>query len=154
MALSNRDKDVSEQKQSYTVTKSGSLGGTTLSIFTTAATCQIMVVPYPAELKALSVSAQGCSGALNGQVKIHRFIPGAGVTYITGIGASLTIPEFGTSGSLSASLVASGSTILNLLSGDILFFHAGVANTAAESVTFGITLKALQDFKADFGSST
>lgn len=154
MAISNRDLDVSEQKKSFSVTLSGSLGGTTLSMFTTAATCQIMVVPFSAELKALTVSALGSSGALNGQVKIHRFIPGAGVTYITGIGASLTIPEFGTSGCLSASLVASGSTILNLLANDILFFHAGVANTAAQSVTFGVVLKALQDIKADFGSST
>ncbi len=154
MPISNRDLDASEQKKSFVVTRSGSLGGTTLSIFTTVATCQIMTVPFNSALNTLTASANGCSGVLNGEVKVHRFIPGAGVTYISGLGASMTIPEFGTSGIMSASLVAAGSTLLNLLAGDVLFFRAGVANTAAESVTFGITLKALQDFKADFGSTT
>lgn len=148
MALSNRDKDVSEQKRSFLA----SIGNKANPVVT-ASTAMIGVVPFTSQLKALSISGYGTSGAPTVELRIHRFIPGAGATIIAP-GVSSVVPSMGVSGPIGVSLPAPGSTLIQLLAGDGLFLLTGTANTSTDTLMVGITIQALQDFKADFGSST
>lgn len=154
MPIVNRDLDVSEQKYVLSQTITSAQSGTTLAMFGNGVTCVVASVPCASELKAVNIAAFGLSGAPTAELKVHRFIAGAGITVITGLASSMIMQTFGTSGALSASLVASGSTLLNLLAGDQICLHAGTANTAADKVIVGVVLKALQDIISHYGSST
>jgi hypothetical protein len=149
MGVSNRDLDVSEQKKALSA-----FIGTPAAPVVTGATVQMVEVPFQSELKAVSVVGFGFSGAPTAELKLHRFIPGSGATIITGLAASIIIPAMGVSGPLSMSLVAAGSTLLQCLAGDVLVFQTGTANTSTDRLGACFVLKALQDFKADFGSAT
>lgn len=153
MPAVNRDLDVSEQKFSISTMFAGCKDGTTLALWGSGETLLIANVPCPSALKALNVAAFGVSGTVTGELKVNRFIPGGGVTMITGLASSMAIPTFGTSGTLSASLVASGSTLLNLLAGDQIVMIAGGGGAVARG-TVGVVLQAIQDIVAHYGSST
>lgn len=148
MAITNRDLDTSEQKRAFSVTI-----GKKSAPNITAATLMLGTVPFQSELKALSVVGFGLSGAPQAEFRIQRFIPGSGHTIIAP-GITCIIPEMGVSGPVSVSLPAAGHSLLQLLAGDQLIALTGVANTSTDSMTVGYVLKALQDFKADYGSST
>ncbi len=148
MAVTNRALDTSEQKRAF----SSSVGKKSAPNVTSS-TCMIGVVPFRSELRNLTVAGFGLSGAPTAELRIQRFIPGAGGTLIAP-GISLTVPEMGVSGPVSASLPASGSTLLNLLAGDMLVLLTGTANTSSDTMVVGYVLKALEDIKADFGSQT
>ena len=148
MAISNRDLDTSEQKKAFSVTI-----GKKAAPNVTSATLMLGSVPFSSELKALSVVGFGLSGSPQVEFRIQRFIAGTGHTIIAP-GVSVIIPEMGVSGPISASLPAAGSTLLQLLAGDQLIMFTAVANTSTDSLTVGYVLKALQDIKADFGSTT
>lgn len=153
MPIVNRDLDVSEQKISSSQTFFGAKDGTTLAVFASGETLLVYNVPLPSALKAVNVAAFGVSGTLTAELKVNRFIAGAGVTLITGLAATLTAQAFGTSGALNASLVASGSTLLNLLAGDQIVLIAGGGGAAARG-TVSVVVQALQDIVAHYGSST
>lgn len=143
MALVNRDKDVSEQRE-VTHVPSGVLG--------TGITYPLMVVPYPCELQQFKVVSQGLSGAPIGAVEALRFIVGSGLTGLVGLGATLTLSAVGTSGVQSVSLIAPGSTLIQLQAGDVLVWRSGAANAAISSGTFSFVLKALSDIKNQYNN--
>ncbi len=148
MGIANRDKDVSEQKQAFTVSL-----GNKLAPNVTSSTLIIGSVPFSSELSALSVVGLGLSGAPQLDFRIARFIPGGGHTVIA-IGASCVLPSMGVSGPLGVSLPGSGNSLVQLLAGDQIIAFTAVANTSADTITVGYVLKALQDFKATYGSTT
>lgn len=148
MAITNRDLDVSEQKRAFSFSV-----GTKLAPNVAAATMCIGHVPFQSELKALNIAGHGFSGAPQVELRIQRFIAGAGFTMIAP-GVSAIVPSMGVSGPVGVSLPAAGHSLIQLLAGDVLTLLTAVANTSTDTVTGGFVLKALQDFKADFGSST
>lgn len=149
MPISNRDLDVSEQKKTFSFAH-----GRVAAPIVTSSTLILGTVPFPAALKALSVCGHGLSNAPTAELRVQRFIAGSGNTLISGIASSMIIPEWGTSGPLSASLVAAGSTLLQLLPGDNLILLTGTANTSANTLSGAFVLQALQDIRADLGSSS
>lgn len=153
MPIVNRDLDVSEQKFSSSQSFFGSKDGTTLAVWGSGETLLIYNVPFPASLKALNAAAYGVSGTVTGELKVNRFIAGSGVTLITGLAATLSMPAFGVSGSLNASLVASGSTLLNLLPGDQVVMIVGGGGAVARG-TVSVVVQAIQDIVAHYGSSS
>lgn len=129
----NRDMDVSEKR----IILNANFGA-----LATGTSAPIGIVPFPAQVKGIFEGALGLSGSPTHQVVIHRFIPGAGQTVITGLANALALTAFGTSGLQSASLV--GSSIL-LQAGDILSLSTGGANSAANASTVQVVIEALQD---------
>lgn len=143
MAIVNRDKDVSEQKEVVT---------TRIAPTVTAATYMLHVLAYPAELQAVQQAANGLSGAPFHYIDVYRFIPGAGATTITGLHASMAVTAVGTSGVQGFSLIAAGSTLLQLQAKDVLVLRTAVANTAATDVTVSLVVKKLQDIVSYYGA--
>lgn len=148
MAITNRDLDVSEQKRTFSFSI-----GTKLAPNVTAATMCLGQVPYPSALVGLNLAGHGLSGAPQVELRIQRFIAGAGFTMLAP-GVSAIVPSMGVSGPVGVSLPAAGHSLVQLLTGDVLTLLTAVANTSTDTVTGGFVLKALQDFKADYGSST
>ncbi len=145
MAVVNRDLDVSEQKCVLNAPLSG--------VVATGLTLGVAVIPYAATLRNIQVAAVGLSGAPTWTFFVYRFIAGTGYTAIACAGA-LTVANYGTSGIQGVSLVASGSSLLNMLANDVVGVSTTGANTAAGSAAVSVAIQALQDVKAVFGSST
>lgn len=142
MAIINRTLDPSEQRriieQSYGAVATG-------------ATLHVAVVPYPAELQAAVMAVAGLSGSPTYDLRILRFIVGTGVTTFSPGTTTLTGAAVGTSGLQSFLLAANGSTLVALLANDVITVTSGAANTAVTNASFGVVLKALQDYKTSFG---
>lgn len=145
MGIINRTKDPSEQKEAFDVTLRG---------IVTAATYQVCVVPYPANVEAIVHSHQGLSGSPALRFDVWRFIAGAGFTsVVTGLGASATIVALATSGVLSASLPAVGSTLLQVQAKDVITLHSFAANTATVESHVQVVLKKTQDKVSYYGDA-
>lgn len=144
MAVVNRDLDASEQKLVLNAP---------IGLLGTAATFALALVPYPATLKAVQVAANGLSGSPFWNIEVHRFIAGSGFTAISP-GGTLTVAAMGTSGVQGVSLVASGSSLLNLITNDVIAVRTGAANTAVLNGVVSVAVQALQDVKAVYGSSS
>ena len=142
MAITNRAKDVSEQRD---VLQSS------FQLTVTGATLFAAVIPYPATLDGVRVAAAGISGTPTYDLRVLRFIAGAGVTTIAGGATTLTGVAVGTSGIQSMVLASSGSTLLNLLAGDMITLTSGGANSAVTGLNVSVVVKALQDIKTSFG---
>lgn len=147
MAIVNRDKNVTEQMETFsgiiTTTVAASAG---ISFHTVQA-------PYPCTLKAVAVAANSVSGAPVIGIDIKRW-SGAGVTTISYVGSTLTVTAHGISTAYqSVSLAASGSTLLSLQSGDVVvvnqLFSGG--NVSAANMVVSVVLQATQDIKEHFG---
>lgn len=143
MAITNRALDASEQRKNFAASYTAVATGTTLLALT---------VPFNSTLEAIKVSAQGLSGSPTYDLRVWRFIVGTGVTTIAGGATTLTAVAMGTSGPQSMVLAASGSSFLNLLSGDVLTLTSGGANTAVTGLAVGVCIKAIQDIKTNFGA--
>lgn len=143
MGITNRAKDASERNFEKEVH---------LGAFPTSTTRQLFVAPYPCKLKQVKVTAVGASGSPQHAMQIHRFVTGAGETTITVVAAA-AVTAFGTSGLFGASLPASGSSLVQLQTGDILEVVSSVANTNFTDCTYAVVLEALQDIKTYFGTS-
>lgn len=151
MAIVNRTLDASEQRRVGVLQWSNGV-----TLVGTGVTRVIGIVPWPCTLDAGQIVAFGLSGAPSYALAVNRFIAGSGATtYTIAVGASNTPPDFGTSGvGISAMILpASGSTLLNLLANDVLYFVSGVANTAATYLAVSLVLKPTQDVKYNFGLS-
>lgn len=135
----NRDLDQSERKLVIQ---------NKVSPTVTGASYHIGVVPFPAQVLAGWEAAFGLSGAPTGQIQVHRFIVGTGVTIITGIFTASAPSAFGTSGLFGHSLV--GASFL-LQPKDVLTYVTGGANTALAETTVAVVIQALQDIKTQFG---
>lgn len=146
MAITNRDKDASEQKDVFTATVVPTV---------TAATYLLWQAPYPCEVRQLNQAAFGLSGSPFHYINIYRFVVGAGATTITGLHASLGVVAAGTSGYQSFSVLGpSSSSLIQMNAGDFLVLTTAVANTACTSVTISGVVKKLQDIVSTYGSST
>ncbi len=117
----------------------------------TGATLHAAIIPYPSVLKDVKVAAAGLSGSPTVALKILRFIVGTGVTTITGA-TTLTLGSIGTSGMQSMVLEASGSTLLNLLAGDVLTLTVGASNAAVTNISVAAVIQATQDIRTVFGA--
>lgn len=145
MALVNRDKDLSEQRD-IVQAQFGLIG--------TGATLHLAVVPYFGQIQGIQVSSVGLSGSPTMLFGINRFIVGTGFTTITGGATTLTISAVGTSGPQAFVLAAAGSSLLTVQQGDVLVMSTATANTAASSYAISVVMKALQDVKVPFGITT
>lgn len=146
MALVNRDKDASEQKDIYAV-KLGALA--------TGVTASMFVVPYPSLLQNMRSASKGLSGSPQLAFLCTRFIPGAGGTAIPISISNMVLNNLGTSGVMGYSgLVATGSTLLNLQAGDILEAVTSGSNAATADLVLTVVLKKLQDVVSCFGVSS
>jgi hypothetical protein len=143
MAITNKALDASEQKVSFIDNFGASI--------ITGQTLQIGPIPFPCTLQAVIATAQGAAATSSSSVEVARFIPGTGFTTISGLGASFVVPTFGTSGYLSVSLVSSGSSLLNLIAGDMVQFRL---NNGANYPVFEVVVKKTQDIVSHFGSAT
>lgn len=144
MAIVNRDLDVSEQK----LVLNAAIG-----LATTGTSLPVAVVPYPGIIRNIQVAALGLSGSPSWTFQIHRFIPGTGFTAIACAGA-LTVANYGTSGIQGVSLVASGSTLLNVIANDVISIATATANTASLYSAVSVAIQATQDVKAVYGSAS
>jgi hypothetical protein len=145
MAIVNRTKDASEQrivlKQSY-------------GAIATGTTNVIAIIPHAGVLEGIQMAAVGLSGSPTHAVHLHRFIVGTGFTGWAVTGAEAPA-AFGTSGVLARgmSMLASGSTLLNVLPNDCLVFLPGGTNSGCASSSFSAVVKPIQDIKTFFGIS-
>lgn len=144
MAVINRTLDPSEQRKSF----SESYGA-----LATGVTIPVLFVPFNSTLDAMQMAAFGISGSPTVTFAVHRFIVGTGFTTITaGFSAAAALGAFGTSGIVASPVaVAAGNTLLNLLAGDVVVASTGGANSAVTGLSVGLTIKAVQDLKTQYG---
>lgn len=148
MAIVNRDKDPSDQKEVFSWS-SNSLGATTVN---TGATFHVGIVPFAGVIQSFRAVAQGLSAAPLANLQILRFAAG-GTSIAAGISA-LVVPAFGISGVMGYSgLAASGSTLLQVFPGDILQVEMSGANTASRSLLVSVVIKKAQDIVSHFGNA-
>lgn len=146
MAIVNRDLDPSQQVVNFTASVPvGFVAGGPVGL-----TNGIAVMPSPGQLVGAGVACQGLSGAPNLSLWLNRFIVGTGYTAIA-LGASLVAQALGTSGGQTFN-VGAGVTY-TLQAGDVISLVAAGANTAIQSATVTLSVKALQDIKSQFGAS-
>lgn len=138
MAIVNRDKDDSEQKEVIVAHYR------TVNV---SALLPVWVAPYPCALQKVNPIHLGCSGS-----PVYTFeklsIGASGV----GIGISGMVGQnFGTSGSVAFSgLAAAGSTLLALAKGDMIQVIASGANTAATDLVLELVIDKSQDIVSYF----
>lgn len=138
MGIINRTLDASEQKEAVQVTVLNPVNASE-------------VILAPAEraqtITDVKVSLLGISGAPTVFLRGLRFIAGTGGSSFA-IGSSFAVTAFGTSGALSYSLPASGSTLLNLQKGDcIALVFGGGTGAACTTATVEIVKQNIQDIK-------
>lgn len=131
MALVNRDKDASEQKDVVTFTR----------LLAAAGSYMIWQAPYNFEVVAVAATARAISGAMTARVDINKF----GGTNSASMMVALTVPAYGTSGAfVSASLAAAGSSFIQGAPKDSLWVVVP-ASVAADDLVLTVTVKKLQD---------
>lgn len=153
MAIVNRDKDPSEQKEvfQWSYNKGSSLGP--LNVGQTLA---LAIMPYPGVLQSVRFAGFGVSGAPEVAIGVQRH-GGAGVggTLIAASISNMVLKEWSSFGVQGYSgLAASGSTLLLLQAGDVILGTMSVANTAANSLALQIVVKKSQDILSHNGIAT
>lgn len=147
MAITNRDLDVSQQKDVYS--------GVVPILLGVGATHPMFQLPYPATLQSARAGAFGTSGSPQAIFRVSRFIVGSGFTSINLGISNLVLPAFGTSGTLAYSgLAPTGSTLLNLLAGDVLGVEVAGANSAIEKLVIEMVVRKTQDFVSHNGTAS
>lgn len=143
MALLNRDKDASEQRYVFGYNSQVTVGVSGL--------IQLGIAPCAGQLLAIASAAFGLSGSPILGVQVQRFVVGSGSTVIPVNSSSLlTAVAFSTSGVQSHALSASGTTLVQLLRGDLIQLVTSTANTAAQ-YEVECVMQILQDVKSDYG---
>lgn len=149
MALVNRDKDTTEQREVYQAVLNGTPSGISAGILnpglSTGSTFRVCTIPYPASLVAADNVVYGLSGTPVHSLWIYRFA--GGFTAIA-VGQTMAPTAFGTSGALGWSLFGAS---WNLLAGDQLVLYTQGANSAVAEANVTCVVKALQDIKSHFG---
>jgi hypothetical protein len=118
MAIVNRDLEASEQKRDFKADIALSVAASAGKVF------PLLVVPYASTLVGVKASHFTLSGAPSCDINIQRFIVGAGLTTIVGVGATLVSTNYSLSGVQSFSMAAAGSTLLSLTAGDVVVVAA------------------------------
>lgn len=146
MALVNRDKDASEQKEVIQVA---------LGAVATGTTRNVAVIPYPCVLQSARAFAAGVSNAMQVAINNNRFVVGAGATAIAMGISNMVLQNQSTSGIQGFSgLAAQGSSLLVLNAGDVLQIVTSVSNGNATDLTMQFVLKKTQDIVSMNGVST
>lgn len=138
MGIINRTMDASEQKEAKTVTVLSPVNGS-----------EVLLPPLERAMTLVDAKASllGISGAPTVHLRGLRFIAGTGGSSFA-IGSSFAVTAFGTSGYLSYSLPASGSSQLNLQKGDaISVIFGGGTGAACTTATVELVLQNVQDIK-------
>jgi len=136
MGIVNRSLDVSEQQKEHVVSFQAVVTGSTLAVF---------CAPYPCEVEKIELVGIGLSGAPNISAAKQVFVAGAGATVYGGVGASLVLTALGVSGAIGMSVAATGSTLAQLNTGDVLILNTAAANTACGQLHVTAVIKRLQD---------
>jgi hypothetical protein len=144
MAVTNRAKDVSEQKWTFQAAY-GAIG-------TTPVVREFVVgsVPFPGTIKGLFAAAKGVSGTPVLDMYVQRFVSAGGIT-LSGGATSLTLQAVGTSGIQSFVLAGSGNTLLGVQAGDVVTVKFSGADSAVTALSVSIVVQAIQDIKTSFG---
>jgi hypothetical protein len=141
MGIINRTLDASEQKETVQVSVTNPVNQQDIIVKVMERACTITDAKF---------TLFGISGAPNVLLKGVRFIAGTGGSTFN-IGSTFAVTAFGTSGYLSYSLPATGSTLLNLQKGDALVVVAGGGTGAAATALIGeIVVQNIQDIKTWF----
>lgn len=131
MALTNREKDVSEQKMDIQITVGNMATGATNIVF---------VAPYPCTLVSASAFAYGVSNAM--QLAFNR-LTAAGQSQIA-LGISNMV--LGNSGVFGYSgLLAPGNTLLSLAAKDAVQIVSSVSNGNALGLHIHLVIQKTQD---------
>lgn len=140
MAIVNRDKDASEQREQMCFPR----------VLAAVGTSQILwVAPFPFEVVKVAVTARALSGAPTMRLDIGRFGGTASVSMMV----ALTVPVYGTSGAfVSGSLAAAGSSFIQGAAGDCLVMSIIGANTAADDLALSVVVKKLQDIVSHYNA--
>jgi hypothetical protein len=138
MAIINRSLDSSEQK----MVVSAVFNATTTGV----SGLPVWRAPFPCLVVGVTATASGVSGSPTSLLKLERFTPGVGFSAVA-IAGALTHVAFGTSGAQGFSLVATGSSLLELAAGDQLTITTGGANSACQGLLIEAVVQALQDIK-------
>ncbi len=146
MAITNRALDPSEQRKNVDYT---------FGALATGVTGMVGVVAWPSVLERGQMVSVGVSGSPTAQLVVQRFIPGSGFTTWAVSSANAAV-AFGTSGVpvSGLSLLAAGSTLLNLQANDVLSIATGGANSAVTGLFVGLVLRPIQDIKTNFGATS
>ncbi len=142
MAITNRSLDVSEKNRVIWAN---------YGLTVTSKVLNVAMIPYPCTLQAARLAVKGVSNSPTYQLKVDRFIVGAGTTTIAGGATTLTPLAIGTSGISSFVLAAAGSSFLSLQTGDVVTVTTAVANTAVDDLSISLVVQAVQDIKTSFG---
>ncbi len=138
MGIINRTMDASEQKEAKVVT-----------VLSPVNTQEVIVGPLERACTITDVKTTllGISGAPTVFLRGLRFIAGTGGSSFA-IGTSFAVTAFGTSGYMSYSLPAAGSTLLALQKGDaIAVIFGGGTGAACTSAAVEIVVQNVQDIK-------
>lgn len=146
MAVVNRTKDASEQKREFEA-KTGlvALGAAS------GVTGIVTFIPYASTIEAAQLAAFGVSGSPTVKLMLNRFVVGAGAT-AWAISADAAPVAFGTSGLAASgvSLLASGSTLMMCMAGDVIQYQVSGTTTALSGMAISMVVKPLQDIKTFF----
>lgn len=143
MAIVNRDKDPSEQRDVFTI-KVGGVSGGASGIIAAGTTFALLPVPYPCELQSLRTYTQGASGSPVLSFFKSVYVSGAGQTvYAMGV-SGIPLVNFASIGLQGASILPSaGSTTIQLSAGDVII--ANNVTGAATEIVVQLVVKKLQD---------
>lgn len=142
MAIVNRDKDATEQKEFIPIALS--------AVTTTGGTYMICAVPFQCEVKAIRLAAAGLSTVPVFEVEAYRF--SGGVTINSSICTATSVGLFGTSGLVSLTLGTAGSTQVFVDANSVLVLTVSGANAAAAQVSGTVVVQKLQDLVTYFGT--
>lgn len=143
MALCNREKDASEQKEILNWRGHTQINSGYSSI--------LGIVPYPCVIQSARAFAVGNSQSIVSFVA-QRFA-GGNTAIALGI-SGIVLNNFGTSGMLGFSgLAATGSTLLQLQAGDVVGFQVS-GSGAVSDLALQVVLKKTQDIVSYHGVAT
>jgi hypothetical protein len=141
MGLSNRDKDSSEQMY---VISSGNVGAVATSV-----TLAIGTVPTAGQIRQMTFTGKGLSGAPSYNLVISRWTTAGQTTFAVG-SAVVLAGAFGLSGGVIGATYAANSSLATVQAGDLLQVISGVANTAVTDLAVSCVIQATQDIKKSF----
>lgn len=105
----------------------------------------VCIVPFTANVVKAQVTMSGTSGSPNVILFGNRFSSAGGISFP--IGSTFAVTNYGTSGSMSYSLPAVGSSQLSLQKGDYIVAIQGGGSAAASNATIiELIIQDLQDY--------
>ena len=142
MGVINRSLDTSERRRQI---------NTVINNTSTGVGYPVFEAPHPCTIKTARCAAVGLSGAPTSALYLHRFIVGTGMaTYA--IGGALTHVAIGTSGPQTYSLPATGNSLLNLQTGDVVVTLTAGSNAALAAKAVQLVVEATQEIKSWWGA--